>query len=415
MGLTSFAWSEGKERKTERMICPYCLRMTGREKQCPWCFAEEIRQIAEERQKSDGMRRKTESGQIRKKVLPPGTRLHERYRLGRWIGHGGFGIMYRAMDEHLERMVAVKEFFPWKYTQRAKDGRRLVLPREEDIFEQEVRRKEEQTGTQGAFSGAIKPVRPRMSKTKREELQTLRAHFLEEARIQTIASTVSEVPKVFEVFEENNSAYLVMEFVEGMLLSSWMKRCRHMEKRQAVQVIRELLEAIERLHEYGIVHGDLGPDNLVLTGNRQLKILDFGSARRIENHAISIVGGKEHSGPVMPVTVKTGFAPPEQYRRECETDVRMDIYAIGALLSYLLTGIRPDSPLVRKKAEEKTGAFRMERKEKQNGISGICAKAMALEPEERFESALEMKRALEKAAPYVVRRSGQKGAVNWRF
>ena len=396
MGLAAFAWSEGKERKAERMICPCCLRLTGREKQCPWCFAEEIRQIADDRRKSDGVHRKNESGQIGKKVLPPGTRLHERYRLGRWIGHGGFGIMYRAMDEHLEHMVAVKEFFPWKYTQRAKDGRRLILPREEDISVPEVRAKGEQPGIPGAVHGFLQPARPRMAKSRREELQALRAHFLEEARIQTIASSVSEVPKVFEVFEENNSAYLVMEFVEGMLLSSWMKRCRRMKQKQAAEVILGLLEAIEKLHEYGIVHGDLGPDNLVLTGMRQLKILDFGSARRMENHTISAEGRREHHGLVMPVTVKTGFAPPEQYRRECEADVRMDIYAIGALLSYLLTGIRPDSPLVRKKTEKQAEPVRMGRKEKQNGISGICARAMALEPEERFESALEMKRALEK-------------------
>ena len=161
------------------MICPGCLRTWNQGSYCPWCFAAEVRQLKEETRKN-GIRREAGSIQIRENALSPGTILHDRYRLGRWIGHGGFGIMYRAMDERLERAVAVKEFFPWKYTTRARDGLQVILPQEE----------------------------------RRKELQILRAHFLEEARIQTIASGVSEVPNVYEVFEENHSAFLSPSYAD---------------------------------------------------------------------------------------------------------------------------------------------------------------------------------------------------------
>ncbi|MCD7746720.1 MAG: serine/threonine protein kinase [Lachnospiraceae bacterium] len=290
--------------------------------------------------------------------LRPGTILDERYIIGEAIGQGGFGITYKAFDTNLGTTVAVKEFYPSRYVNRAENETKVSV-----------------------FSGK-----------KSEEYNKMLARFLEEARNAAIFSKEPDIVNVLAYFESNHTAYMIMEYIEGTLLKQRLKEDGRLEQQEACTYMCAILRALSKLHAKGIIHRDIGPDNIFLTGEDTIKLLDFGTAR-FQN---------SESEKNLSVVVKPGYSPPEQYLSKGKQDARMDIYAAGAVFFLMLTGHRPMEALERRDNERLDFT----------GKSGIkinarlkedIVRALSLNPEERFASADEFRAAIEEHGKNVPR------------
>lgn len=282
--------------------------------------------------------------------LKPGTILEKRYIIGETLGYGGFGITYRAYDTVLSIMVAIKEFYPAGLVSRAEGNTKVSI-----------------------FSGS-----------RSDDYKKMLGRFIEEARNMALFAKESDIVNVFAYFEGNGTAYIIMEYIEGILLKEYLKEHGRMQDKQACGYLRSLLTAIQKIHSKGIIHRDISPDNIFLTSSSQIKLFDFGAAK---------LQGSE-DGKRLSVIVKTGYAPPEQYRSKGIQDNRVDLYAAGAVLYQMLTGERPMESLERLENDALA-------RPSQLGISiqphveKAVMKALSLNPESRFDSAAEFLHALE--------------------
>ena len=229
--------------------------------------------------------------------LTPGTLLFSRYRVGRILGQGGFGTTYLGWDNRLRIKVAVKEFYPSNLISRA-PGALRVMP-----FSDEHAR---------GFAAGL-------------------AKFLEEARLLARLRDVKEIVSVQDFFEENDTAYLVMELLEGRTLKKYVTECGgRIDARRALAILSPVMKALHAVHEQGLIHRDISPDNIFLTAAGDRKLLDFGAAR----HAAG-----QDSG--LTVILKPGYAPPEQYSHDGRQGPWTDVYATCATAYQALTGKAP--------------------------------------------------------------------------
>ena len=227
-------------------------------------------------------------------TLPPGTTLQGgQYVLDRVLGQGGFGITYDARDTRLGMRVAVKELFVDGSTRRGL----TVLP----------------PLSQGA-----------------EVFAATRRGFLEEAQVLARFNDPSIV-RVLNYFEENGTAYLVMEFLEGETLGEAIVKRGPLPPLVAAQVADSVAHALEVVHAAGLLHRDIKPDNIFLHHSGRIILIDFGSVRAFDS-------GKTvaHTRLVTP-----GYAPLEQYSSAAKFGPYTDLYALGATLFHALTGQMP--------------------------------------------------------------------------
>lgn len=234
--------------------------------------------------------------------LKKGTTLrHETYRIERVLGQGGFGITYLATDMTLDRLVAIKEFFPKDYCDRAGDTSHITL---------------------GTSSSS-------------EFVSRLKAKFLKEAR--NIAKFDHPgIIRIHAAFEENNTAYYVMDYIVGESLSDKVKRNGPFREEVAKRYISEVAKALEYVHEKRINHLDVKPANIMVRESDDTPILiDFGLSKQYDTD------GNQTS--TTPTGISHGFAPLEQYNDGGvkEFSPQTDIYSLAATLFYLLTGIIP--------------------------------------------------------------------------
>ena len=235
--------------------------------------------------------------------LKPGVTLHGgSYRIIETLGRGGFGITYLAEQVMAERKVCIKEFFPEEYYNRDANGCSISL------------------GSQGSA----------------KIMETFKAKFIKEAK--TIAKfDHSNIIHIHDVFEENNTAYYVMEYIDGESLSAVVKRRGALGEAAAVGYIRQVADALGYIHEQRIMHLDVKPGNVMLRSRDDRAILiDFG----LSKHYNAESGEATSSSPV---GVSHGFAPMEQYKSGGvkEFSPATDIYSLGATLYYLVTGLVP--------------------------------------------------------------------------
>ena len=202
--------------------------------------------------------------------LRPGSVLNGRYLVGCHIGNGGFGITYVGRDLKLNMRVAIKEYYPSGYANR---------------------------------NNRISPSITIVDEANRQFIQHGIMRFLDEAR--TLASFDREpgVVSVRDFFEENQTAYIVMEYLEGRDLRSILKD-RLFEADEIFRLMEPVMNTLEKIHAAGVVHRDISPDNLMLMDDGRIKLMDFGSAR--------IVDYSDRKS--LSVVLKAGFAPEEQYR-----------------------------------------------------------------------------------------------------
>lgn len=234
--------------------------------------------------------------------LKKGALLHNgTYRIERMLGQGGFGITYLAYDLNLDRLVAIKEFFPKDYCDREASTSHVTL------------------GTQSA----------------KEFVNRLKAKFLKEAR--NIAKFDNPgIIKIHAAFEENNTAYYVMDYIEGMSLSEMVKRNGPLSLDRALRYIRKVGSALEYVHDHKINHLDVKPANIMVRSKDDNPILiDFGLSKQYDS------SGNQTS--TTPTGISHGFAPMEQYNDGGvrEFSPQTDLYSLAATLYYLLSGVTP--------------------------------------------------------------------------
>lgn len=236
--------------------------------------------------------------------LTPRTILMNRYEIGMAIGFGGFGVIYHAWDIELGTQVAVKEYYPNGLVNRVPGQANVVV-----------------------YSGS-----------RREQFDYGKERFLAEARTMAKFSQHANIVNVYDYFEANNTAYIVMEYMDGISLKDYLKKMGgKVSPAAALEIIRPVMEALKAIHAEGVVHRDISPDNIFILKNGQVKVLDFGAARLS-------VGDEEKT---LSVVLKPGYAPPEQYRSKSRQGPFTDIYALGATLYRMLTGMAPEESVDR--------------------------------------------------------------------
>lgn len=289
--------------------------------------------------------------------LREGTVLKSKYRIGQVLGFGGFGITYLARNLELSQTVVIKEYFPMDlaYRDAEKGEVSLTLPRE---------------------------------KNDRKVYQKGKKDFLSEARRMSALSEVPSVVKVLDWFEENKTAYLVMEHVRGMGLDRYLERLDEpLSFQEAWKLMLPVLDGLEKVHEKGIIHRDFNPSNLMMQENGTLKMIDFGAAR-----------GYLDTEKTMTVLVKRGYAPPEQYLRHGPQGPWTDLYAVCATLYEMVTGVRPQPSIERMQKDQlylpsAYGAEITPEEEK------VLCRGLELTPIHRFRSVKELKEAFLEEEP----------------
>ena len=254
--------------------CPYCVSKIESGNSCPYCNYALIYQ------------RKPHH-------LKPGTILNGKYLVGRVLGEGGFGITYIGRDLTLDLRVAIKEYYP----------KRVV-------------------GRTTASSNRLSLINWSFS----SEFQHGKEQFIQEARTIARMDKENAVVTVRDYFEENDSAYLVMEYVEGENLYSMMeKRGKVFESKELFPLLEPIFDALGELHEIGLIHRDISPDNIMIENGRA-RLIDFGCAR-------NTIRSSENEDSIM----KHGFSPIEQYENR-NMGPWTDVYAMAATIYYCLTG-----------------------------------------------------------------------------
>ena len=282
--------------------------------------------------------------------LAPGTVLARRYVLGHAVGAGGFGIVYRAWDEKLASVVAVKEFFVSRIMTRA-EGETAVI----------------------------------VAGKSAEEFRYRKDRFLAEARTMARFGQHRSIPNVFEYFEENGTAYIVMELLSGQPLNEMLReRGGKLPRELAVFIAQEVGEALKSLHAAGIIHRDVAPDNIFICSDREVrvKLMDLGAARLADS-----------TDDVIDIILKPGYSPTEQYDNAGHIGPWTDIYALGATLYACLTGEKPAESTNRKKEDTVKSPAEVDPAIPEQ-LSNTVMKAMAIDRHFRFKDVEQFLQAL---------------------
>lgn len=243
--------------------------------------------------------------------MQPGVMLHKRYLVGRVLGNGGFGVTYIGWDYTLQQRVAIKEYLPSELATRMSGQTQVTV-----------------------FGG-----------NKQEQFGDGLEQFVKEARRLAQFQNEDGVVRVYDSFAENNTAYIVMEYLEGETLTEYLDRSGKLSEEDAVAMLVPVLRSLEQVHKTGIIHRDIAPDNIFLTKDGGVKLIDFGAAR---------YASSSHSRSLS-VIIKPGYSPEEQYRSRSDQGPHTDVYAIAAVLYRMVTGITPPDSMERRASCEKTG------------------------------------------------------------
>ena len=232
------------------------------------------------------------------------TRLIGRYTIKSVLGQGGFGITYLGMDELYQRKVAIKEFFPQGIVTR---------------------------NTEYEDTVTVTYVEEKADYEKGKE------RFLKEARTMAKFSKNEGIVKVLDFFEINNTAYIVMEYLEGITLKQYIRENQRITLEELVRLLVPLIESLDEIHSQGMIHRDISPDNIMVLPDGRIKLMDFGAARDYT----------EFGEKSLSIVLKPGYAPPEQYQTHGIQGPWTDIYALCATMYKCITGENPPDAIER--------------------------------------------------------------------
>jgi serine/threonine protein kinase len=282
--------------------------------------------------------------------LPPGTLLQGKFLLGRVLGQGGFGITYLAWDTTLNIKLAIKEYLP------------------------------QQMATRSAGQNTVTVYKSSLA----AEFRYGRDKFLEEARTLARFNEHPNIVTVRDYFEANGTAYLVMNYHEGITLQNYLvSKGGVIPVDQALSIFMPVLDALKEVHNAGILHRDISPDNLLIEKTGRVILIDFGAARQA-------MGEKSKS---LSVIMKAGYSPPEQYQSRGKQGTWTDIYSVAASFYRAINGQAPLEAIDRMAEDDllapsKLGiAIKPKQKE-------VLLKALAVKAEERYQTVEQFQKAL---------------------
>ena len=236
--------------------------------------------------------------------LRKGTRLIGRYIIEGVLGQGGFGITYLGIDELHEKKVAIKEFFP------------------QGIVTRNIEYQDTVTVT---FVG------------EKDNYEKGKERFLKEARTMAKFSKDEGIVKALDFFEINNTAYIVMEYLEGITLKQYLRENQRIAPEDLIELLVPLIESLDEIHSQGMIHRDISPDNIMVLPDGRIKLMDFGAARDYT----------EFGEKSLSIVLKPGYAPPEQYQTHGVQGPWTDIYALCATMYKCITGENPPDAIER--------------------------------------------------------------------
>ncbi len=249
----------------------------------------------------------TDEYKVPRHHMRPFTVLAGKYVIGKAIGEGGFGITYIGMDLNLEARVAIKEYYPRNLAVRDSytTNNSIVWSYSED--------------TQAFFEEG-------------------REKFINEARAVARFRELSEVVNVMDFFKENQTAYIVMEYLDGQTLKQYINaNSGKLPADKTIEMMQPLIGTLGKLHKENLIHRDISPDNIMILKDGSEKLLDFGGARDYTSS----------KGKSMSVMIKHGYAPEEQYMSRGDQGPWTDVYALCATMYYCITGTVPPDALER--------------------------------------------------------------------
>lgn len=281
--------------------------------------------------------------------LPPGVVINDRYEIGTVLGAGGFGITYRTWDRVLNNIVCVKEYFP-----------KGVATRTETVTVSALTAQEAASFERGKI------------------------RFLNEARnlarFNSLAGTVS----IYDFFEANGTAYIVMEYLEGCNMKDYTKANGSIVP---FDMLRELsisiCDILADIHKAGLIHRDISPDNIFLCKNGSVKLIDFGAAKQ----------EVDDTGASSTIILKHGYAPIEQYSKSGRIGPWTDIYSVGATLYKLATGVTVPEAVERVTSDSLVPPEQINPMLPRNFCRALV-RALAVQAENRFQNVTEFRYAL---------------------
>lgn len=282
----------GKKLVDPNKLCMGCMELLDNPKaECPYCgfSIQNYRQV--------------------QNSLPLYEILDGKYLVGKVIGVGGFGITYIGWDFYQGKKICIKEYFPRGVAARLTEREKALqgevsVPYSVDVYTQNT------TQARHAYVYGLD--------TYIKEAQTLAQFFL-----------MPGIVSVRDFFYGNKTAYIVMEFIDGIDLRQYAKKCGgRLMPEQLFFRLKDVLKALYEVHKAGIIHRDISPDNMMMTADGKVKLIDFGAAKNYSNRQDTTV------------LLKHGYAPIEQYDKNGNQGPWTDIYSMCASIYYLLTGIK---------------------------------------------------------------------------
>lgn len=274
--------------------------------------------------------------------LKQGALLNDRYKVVDVIEEGGSGIVYLGEDMILQRRVSIKEYFPRRYSTRMA-GREEIM----------------------TYPGEAK-----------EQFECGLDRFIQEARILAHFESLDGIVGAKDFFYQNETAYMVMEYVQGENVSQYVKTHGRMQPEQVVEVMQTILQSLEYLHQQGVLHFDISPDNIILPEDGTGILVDFGAARQYD----------EWESSTQTPCFKRGYSAAEQYAANAPKGAYTDVYGISTTMYFMLTAVQPEEAVQRLLCDRvipltRFSNIKMSRRQKK-----VIVKGMAVEADDRYET-----------------------------
>ncbi len=281
-------------------------------------------------------------------ILKPGTLSNGKYLIGKTLGEGGFGITYLAWDVNMETKVAIKEYYPGYLVSR-------------DV-----------TSGDGNYVTVT-------SRSGQRDFQDGLKRYVKEAAALSKFFDLPGIVSVKDFYYENETAYIVMEYIDGISLKALLERNgNRLAAEQALELMKPVISSLAVIHKNKLIHRDISPDNIMVDRTGKVKLIDFGAARSFEEEEKS-----------MTVMLKHGYAPIEQYSRKGEQAATTDIYALCAVLYRMITGEVPTESTQRVRNDELVSVRHLADKTPHH-IATAIEKGLSLMPEDRQQSMEEL-------------------------
>lgn len=272
------------EKVKIKNVCLNCFWELGPDRICPNC-----------------KRRAIETGLGHH--LPVRSILDKKYLIGNVIGEGGFGITYCAWNLQTTTKVAIKEYFPSGNVSRDSKHFQVISNKGPQRI---------------AFEKGLK-------------------RFIDETKVLIKFNNLPGIVSIEDFIIANGTAYIVMEFLEGCSLKDYIKKSGgRISFDRALKLLTPIMEALIQVHNAGLVHRDISPDNIIITKTGHIKLIDFGAAKSMNQ-----------DGKSLSVILKPGYAPEEQYRRTGVQGPWTDVYALGVTLYRCVMGKVPPESIER--------------------------------------------------------------------